>query len=70
MKCFLPVITMLALCSCDLSREEEEAAKKEEEAAAVRERARAAEATPAPKPGDWMRDYKGPLDKKPEKKKN
>ena len=52
-----PVVLMLCV-GCEKKPTPEEVEQKQQEV--IR-----AKGTPTPKPGAWMKDYKGPLDKKP-----
>jgi hypothetical protein len=53
---FALLLVVVAGCEKQLSPEETEEKRQAEIAARP---------TPTPKPGAWMKDYKGPLDKKP-----
>ena len=67
MRRLFPLLAVMVFGACDVKRENEEAeAQAEAKTNAIREAA--AKATPKPKPGDWMKDHKGSLDRKPSDK--
>ena len=69
MRRLFPLLAIMVFGACDVKRENEEAeaqAEAKTKTNAIREAA--AKATPKPKPGDWMKDHKGSLDRKPSDK--